>query len=1176
MKNLYYTVIYSILSLGTCFTQQNILISQGGSVSVNNGDKFYDAGGPSGNDGNTDYTITLIPAVTEEVICIDFTSFITEMDSWGGINGADKLEIFDGPNTSSTNIGSLQGNYGNKYNASSSNGSWNVGQPAVSGASAELKPGMFCANNSSGILTLKFTNQNSDQNAGWEGDIITFVKSNVGCNIDLTADNTSICTGENVLLTASGNVVSPSIDTDFNNSQLGSGWSASPGSLSFMSVLSCQPNNGFNTQNSDNSIYAWMQNTSGTRTLETNGFDVSGGGWMSYDFREASDDYGGNGCEALDDKEGVYVQYSTDNGGSWNTMKLMFPGRESGGDMGTGDYVYDWGTTTLPIPAGAMTANTKFRWIQFSNSGGTQDSWGIDNIKVSTITPPTITITDLTNGGTIETANSSLLTSSVSPTTTTTYRATISDGNSSCYQDITITVSPSTNPTFTQHANICDGETITLPAISNESITGSWSPAVDNTTTTTYTFTPDAGQCATTAQMTVTVGPPSTPTFTQHSDICSGESITLPTTSNESFTGTWSPVIDNTTTTTYTFTPDAGVCATTTQMTVNVNNPSNPTFNQHPDICSGESITLSTLSNESITGSWSPAIDNTSTTTYTFTPDAGQCATTSQMTINVGPPSTPTFTQHAPICIGGTITLSTSSNESFTGTWSPAIDNTSTTTYTFTPDAGQCATTAQMTVSVGPPSTPTFTQHSDICSGETITLPTTSNESFTGTWSPTADNTTTTTYTFTPDAGICATSTQMTVIVNNPVTPTFNQHPDICSGESITLPTVSNESIIGSWSPVIDNSTTTTYTFNPDAGMCANNTQMTVIVNQIEDATFSMTATCDGAIATITGTTGGNFSFTTPPSDGASIDALTGTISGGSPSTVYNITYTTNGTCSSSSNTSVTSSPLLIPTITCGATDKNSITFDWTIPSGASDFDVTYSVNGGSIINVGNTTSNSYTITGLSINNQVEININTNGSECYDAVSQICESEGCTPAVADFIFEPTTVTSLNPICEFTNLSENSIGYIWDFGDENSSTDENPSNEYAIGGEGKYNVILVAINEDGCNDTIIKKVNVKEELIYYIPNAFTPDGDKFNNEFKPVFYSGIDLQSYTMLIFNRYGQLIFESHDVDRGWKGFFGESGTMTQNGVYTYRINFKHSLEDNIEIITGTVNLLR
>ena len=120
---------------------------------------------------------------------------------------------------------------------------------------------------------------------------------------------------------------------------------------------------------------------------------------------------------------------------------------------------------------------------------------------------------------------------------------------------------------------------------------------------------------------------------------------------------------------------------------------------------------------------------------------------------------TPTFTQVAPICSGGSLpALPTTSNNSITGTWSPAIDNTATTTYTFTPSAGQCATTNTMTINVNPNVTPTFTQVEAICSGDTLAvLPTTSDNGITGTWSPAIDNTTTTTYTFTPTTGQCAT-----------------------------------------------------------------------------------------------------------------------------------------------------------------------------------------------------------------------------------------------------------------------------------------------------------------------------------------------------------------------------------------------------------------------------------
>ena len=261
-----------------------------------------------------------------------------------------------------------------------------------------------------------------------------------------------------------------------------------------------------------------------------------------------------------------------------------------------------------------------------------------------------------------------------------------------------------TVPSFTQISAICSGGTFTLPSTSNNGINGSWTPAINNTATTTYTFTPSSGTCVTTATMTVTVNAPGVvPTFTQVAPICNGASFSLPTTSNNNITGTWSPAINNTATTTYTFTPAIGQCAVNATMTVVVNATTTTTFTQVSPICSGGSFTLPTTSNNAVTGIWTPAINNTSTTTYTFTPSAGQCATTYNMTVTVNNNITPAFTQVAPILTGGSFTLPTTSNNGVTGTWTPAINNTTTTTYTFTPTAGQCATTATMTVVVNIP-----------------------------------------------------------------------------------------------------------------------------------------------------------------------------------------------------------------------------------------------------------------------------------------------------------------------------------------------------------------------------------------------------------------------------------------------------------------------------------------
>lgn len=393
-----------------------------------------------------------------------------------------------------------------------------------------------------------------------------------------------------------------------------------------------------------------------------------------------------------------------------------------------------------------------------------------------------------------------------------------------------------TLPSFTNPGSYCAGATIpALPTTSNNGITGTWSPAMNNMATTTYTFTPSAGQCAYLMTMSIDINPSVTPAFTQVAPICAGATLAaLPTTSTNGVAGTWSPAINNMATTTYTFTPSAAGCFTPTTMTITVNPVTTPTFTQVAPICAGVSLAITSTSLEGITGTWTPALNNTMTTTYTFTPTAGQCSSASTtMTITVNPNVTSTFTQVAPICEGETISLTNTSIEGNSGTWSPAINNMVTTDYTFTPSGGTCVNTGIMTITVNPPTTPAFTQVSPVCLGNSIAaLPTTSNNGIDGSWSPAIDDQNTTTYTFTPDAGQCANPNTMTIIVTTtPITPSFAAQNAICEGELFTLSTTSNEGVTGTWSPAIDNMNTTTYTFTPTVGECADPTTMTVTVN---------------------------------------------------------------------------------------------------------------------------------------------------------------------------------------------------------------------------------------------------------------------------------------------------------------------------------------------------------
>ena len=436
----------------------------------------------------------------------------------------------------------------------------------------------------------------------------------------------------------------------------------------------------------------------------------------------------------------------------------------------------------------------------------------------------------------------------LSPTSTTTYTVTINDVcGDSITEDVLITINPNGTSDFTQIDPICEGSGNPLISTSINGITGAWSPAFSPTATTTYTFTPDTGQCASTATMTITVNPIISPTFNLINSICNGDTLApLPTTSNEGITGSWSPALDNTTTTTYTFAPSANQCTNTSTTTITVNPIITPTFNPINPICDGDTLApLPTNSNEGVTGSWSPALDNTTTTTYSFAPSTNQCAIPVTLTIVVAPNGFSTFTQIPPICEGDALTLPTTSIEGFTGIWSPVFDNTTSDTYTFTPDTGQCTNTTTMSIVVISLTTPTFTQVATICVGDVLLdLPTISNNGFSGTWSPAINNTITTEYTFTPMpvTGSCFAETKMTITVLTQTTPLFTQVDPICIGSVLApLPTTSNGGITGDWSPALDNLATTTYTFAPDLGQCADATTMTIVVNPI--STLTITAT---------------------------------------------------------------------------------------------------------------------------------------------------------------------------------------------------------------------------------------------------------------------------------------------------------------------------------------------
>ena len=161
------------------------------------------------------------------------------------------------------------------------------------------------------------------------------------------------------------------------------------------------------------------------------------------------------------------------------------------------------------------------------------------------------------------------------------------------------------DPVFDAVDAICVGDALAvLPTTSNGGITGTWTPALDTTTTTTYTFTPDLGECANPATLIIVVNPIVDPVFDAVDAICDGDFLAaLPTTSNNGVSGTWSPALDTTTTTTYTFTPDLGECANPATLIIVVNPLVDPVFDAVDAICDGDALAvLPTTSNNGVSG----------------------------------------------------------------------------------------------------------------------------------------------------------------------------------------------------------------------------------------------------------------------------------------------------------------------------------------------------------------------------------------------------------------------------------------------------------------------------------------------------------------------------------------------------------------------------------------------
>jgi len=157
-----------------------------------------------------------------------------------------------------------------------------------------------------------------------------------------------------------------------------------------------------------------------------------------------------------------------------------------------------------------------------------------------------------------------------------------------------------------------------------------------------------------------------------------------------------------------------------------------------------------------------------------------------------------------------------------------------------------------------------------------------------------------------------------------------------------------------------------------------------------------------------------------------------------------------------------------------------------------------------------------------------------------------------------------------------NIIDYSIGatsWYYDFGVEDDMNDISTEKEpkYKYNHEGNYNVMQIVENEYGCQDTTYNNVIVRSSIIFYVPNAFTPNEDNQNEFYMPLGFN-VSPVEYEFRIYDRWGKQLFFTTDFNVGWDGKF--NGEYVKQDVYVYMVKVK--LEDGIQVFRGTVYLLK
>jgi len=786
-----------------------------------------------------------------------------------------------------------------------------------------------------------------------------------------------------------------------------------------------------------------------------------------------------------------------------------------------------------------------------------------------------------------------------------TYTVTVTDLNGCTgTASVTLTVNPLPIPSISGNLVFCQGSSSVLNAGAGFA-SYAWSSGASSQNITvnasgTYTVTvTSAAGCVSSTNAVVTVNNNPVPTITGPLAFCDGSSTVLDAGAGYTLYQ-WSNGATSQTVTVSTAVPvavtvtDANGCVGTTSVNTVVNPLPTPAISGNNVICQNETTVFDAgagyaayaWSNSSSGQTLTTGIAGTYTVTVT---DANGCTGTASMTLTVNPLPTPAISGNLAFCQGDNSTLS--ANAGYTAyQWSntastQSINVTAGGNYVVTvTDNNGCSASATAAVTVHPLPTPVIAGPNDLCAGATATLSAGNYAAYawsTGATTPTLTTGAAGTYsvTVTDMNGCVSTSPAFAITVHPLPTASITQSSEICVGE----PTAFNLVFTGTGPftynytangvPAIGNApgASATVTVSPSAttvyalvsvtdAHCTNAAagNVTVTVHPLPTPSITGIADiCDGETSTFTANAG-YVSYLW--SSGQSTPSITIGTSG-----TYVVTVTDNNGCANTaaSTLNVHMVPVIAFTndssLSCEETrvhffnqsafDPGSV-FAWEFGDGStgSEQDPFH----------GYTVSGTYPVT-LTI---------TTPYGCTATLSKDVEIIIYPLPVADFKLDRKEASIVqSQITAFDN-SQNAVTWSWDFGDTYKTTGISASHYYSE--EGRFIITLEVTNVSGCLSRASQEVYITP---FFVPNAFTPNGDGLNDRFFDGGYL-TDLNSYEMTIFNRWGKKVFANSRYNDFWNGR-DLSGNPVPEGTYVYLI--KAVTKDNKELsYEGRVTVVR